>query len=57
MGVDLNDVADTLARSGYRTESLVVSATSDFMRQLTPAQFTALVFLASFFFGRRLMKR
>lgn len=57
MGVDLETVARTLAGAGFRTESLVVSASSELARHLTPLQFVGLVFVASFFFGRRLGRR
>mgnify|MGYP005850381643 CR=1 FL=1 len=56
MGVDLDSVASTLADAGFRTESLVVSTSSQVLRQLTPLQFVGLVFVASFLFGRRLRR-
>lgn len=57
MGVNLESVAKTLADAGFRTESLVVTASSDVLRQLTPLQFVGLVFVGSFLFGRRLRRR
>ncbi len=57
MGVNLDSVARTLASAGFQTESLVVSASSEVLKQLTPLQFVALVFVASFLFGRRLRRR
>lgn len=56
MGVDLDDVGRTLASAGYRLEGLVVMASSEFARQLSPLQFVSLVFVASFLFGRRLRR-
>ncbi len=56
MGVNLDSVAKTLADAGFRTESLVVTASSDLVRQLTPLQFVGLVFVGSFLFGRRLRR-
>ncbi len=56
MGVDLDSVAGTLSDAGYRMESLVVTASSDLVKQLTPLQFVSLVFVGSFLFGRRLRK-
>lgn len=56
MGVDLEEVGKTLAAAGYRMESLVVMASSDILRQLSPLQFVSLVFIGSFFFGRRLRR-
>ncbi len=56
LGVDLGGVARMLADSGFRTESLIVSASSEVTRQLTPLQFVGLVFVASFLFGRRLRR-
>lgn len=57
MGVDLDSVARTLSDAGFRTESLIVSSSSEVLRQLTPLQFVGLVFVASFLFGRRLRRR
>ena len=57
MGVNLDSVAGTLAGAGFRTESLVVSASSEVLKQLTPLQFVAFVFVGSFLFGRRLRRR
>lgn len=57
MGVNLDSVARTLASAGFQTESLVVSASSEVLKQLTPLQFVALVFVGSFLFGRRLRRR
>ena len=56
MGVNLDSVAKTLADAGFRTESLVISASGDLLRQLTPLQFLGLVFVGSFLFGRRLRR-
>ena len=56
MGVDFNEVAGTLSDAGFKVETLVVLAARDFMRQLSPLQFVSLVFVASFFFGRRLRR-
>jgi hypothetical protein len=56
MGVDIDDVAQTLAAAGYRAESLAVMAASDVAKQLSPLQFLCLVFVGSFFFGRRLRR-
>jgi hypothetical protein len=56
MGVDLEDVAKTLSTAGYRAESLAVMAASQVARQLSPLQFLSLVFVGSFFFGRRLRR-
>ncbi len=57
MGVDLDGFARTLADAGFRTESLVVAASSGIVRQLTPLQFLGLVFVGSFLVGRRLRRR
>lgn len=57
MGVDLDSVARMLSDAGFRTESLIVSTSSEVLRQLTPLQFVGLVFVASFLFGRRLRRR
>ena len=55
--LDLDSVARALAGAGFRTESLVVSATNELARYLTPLQFVGLVFVASFFLGRRIRRR
>lgn len=57
--LDLNfdGVARTLADAGFRTESLIVSASSELARHLTPLQLMALVFVGSFLFGCRLRRR
>ena len=57
MGVDLDNVARTLSDAGFRTEALILSASSDILRQLTPLQFVGLVFVGSFLVGRRLGRR
>lgn len=57
MGVDIDSVARTLSTAGFRTEGLILSASSDLVRQLTPLQFVGLVFVGSFLFGRRLRRR
>lgn len=57
MGVDLDNIARMLSDSGFRTEGLIVSTSSELLRQLTPLQFVGLVFVASFLFGRRLRRR
>ncbi|MCL4764896.1 MAG: phage holin family protein [Hyphomicrobiaceae bacterium] len=57
MGVNLDGVARTLAGAGFRTESLVVTASSELARQLSPLQLVGLVFVGSFLFGRRLRRR
>lgn len=57
MGVDLDSVASSLAAAGFRTESLMVSTSSEVLRQLTPLQFVGLVLVASFLLGRRLRRR
>jgi len=57
IGVDLDGVARTLSDAGFRAEGLVLSASSDLVRQLTPLQFVGLVFLGSFFLGRRVRRR
>lgn len=57
IGVDLGGVARTLSNSGFRAEGLVLSASSDLVRQLTPLQFVGLVFVGSFLLGRRLRRR
>ena len=56
MGIDLDSVAATLSDAGYRTEALVVTASKDLLKQLTPLQFISLVFVGSFLFGRRLRR-
>ncbi len=56
MGVDLEEVAQTLATAGYRAESLAVTVASGVAQQLSPVQFVCLVFVGSFFFGRRLRR-
>jgi hypothetical protein len=56
MGVDLEEVGKTLAAAGYRMESLIVMASTDILRQLSPLQFVSLVFVGSFLFGRRLRR-
>lgn len=57
--LDLNfdGVARALADAGFRTESLIVSASSELARHLTPLQLMALVFVGSFLFGCRLRRR
>ena len=54
MGIDLDSVAGTLSDAGYRTEALIVTASKELLKQLTPLQFISLVFVGSFLFGRRL---
>ena len=56
MGIDLDSVAGTLSDAGYRTEALIVTASKELLKQLTPLQFISLVFVGSFLFGRRLRK-
>lgn len=56
MGVDLDSVAGTLSDAGYRTEALIVTASKELLKQLSPLQFVSLVFVASFLFGRRLRR-
>ncbi len=56
MGIDLDSVAGTLSGAGYRTEALIVTASKELLKQLTPLQFISLVFVGSFLFGRRLRK-
>ena len=56
MGIDLDSVAGTLSDAGYRTEALIVTASKSLLKQLTPLQFISLVFVGSFFFGRRLRR-
>jgi hypothetical protein len=57
LGIDLDSVARTLGEAGYRLEGAVVAAGSELVKQLTPLQFVALVFVGSFLFGRRLRRR
>ncbi len=57
MGVNLDSVSRTLADAGFRIESLVVSASGEVLKHLTPLQFVALVLVGSFLFGRRLRRR
>lgn len=57
MGVDLDTVARMLSGAGFRTEGLIVSTSSEVLRQLTPLQFVGLVFVASFLVGRKLRRR
>jgi hypothetical protein len=47
-------MAKRLGDSGYRKESVALLAANELMKQMTPLQFVGLVFLASFFTGRRL---